>query len=49
MASSTKITGNRVKAKQKKMGKKRKMALAKKGTTLSYGKLFGLDCSSQAK
>jgi hypothetical protein len=41
MASSTKVTENRVSAKRSKMGKKRKAALRKKGTTPSAKKLFG--------
>ena len=41
MASSTKITENRAKAKRTKMGKKRKAALSRKGTTPPAAKIFG--------
>jgi hypothetical protein len=41
MASATAVTQNRTKAKQKKMGKKRKAVNAKNGTTPSQKKLFG--------
>ena len=41
MASSSAVTQNRTKAKQKKMGKKRKNANAKNGTTPTQKKLFG--------
>jgi hypothetical protein len=41
MASSTKITQKRAKAKARKAGHKRKVKLARKGTTPSQAKLFG--------
>jgi hypothetical protein len=41
MASATKVTENRIKAKRTKMGKKRKAAMRKRGTTPTAAKLFG--------
>jgi hypothetical protein len=41
MASSTKITEKRTKAKQRKAGHKRKAKLARHGTTPSQATLFG--------
>ena len=41
MASSTKITEKRAKAKQRKTGHKRKVQLQKQGTTPRIAVLFG--------
>lgn len=41
MASATKITGIRNKAKHRKAGRARKNKLAKQGTTKSQKKMFG--------